>query len=310
MTLSLICPQDRHPLAESEAGLSCAECGRHFPVQDGVICTLDHLDDFYEGAFENQTRFLPRSEKPWHVWPLWLINGGYPWTVRHFVPAGSTVVELGCAGGVRYFGRRYHMVGCDLSFRSLKKLELYERRIQANAAVCIPLPDNSVDAVVSSYFWEHIPPSLKPHILQECRRVLKPGGKIVFLYDVETKNPIISRYKRKNMTLYKKLFIEGDGHYGYQSPAENSAIFEEAGFRIIKHQGMEKTWLQSASAYTKLAQFGTVEKRLFVWASLLGKKPYFYPYTALMRLIDTLICPFMPVTWARMDLVVCKKGDE
>lgn len=310
MTLSLICPHDRHFLSETPSEFSCAECGRQYPVQDGVVCTLDRPDDFYEGAYENKVHFLPRSEKPWFAWPLWLINGGYLWTVRRFVPPGAAVVELGCAGGVRYFGRRYYMVGCDLSFSSLKKLEFYHRRVQADAAVCIPLSDNSVDAVVSSYFWEHIPPPDKPNILKECRRILKPGGKIILLYDVETENPLIRRFKRKNLSLYNKLFLEGDGHLGYQRPLENLAIFEESGFRIVEHQGMEKTWLQSPSAYIKLAQFGTTGSRLFAWASRLGQQPFFYPLTVLMRIVDALICPWLPVDWARIDLVVCKKDGK
>lgn len=310
MTLPLICPYDRHLLSESESGLFCAECGRQYPVLGGVVCTLDHHDDFYEGAYENQTRFLPHSEKPWHAWPLWLINSGYLWTVRRFVPSGATVVELGCAGGVRYFGQRYHMVGCDLSLLSLKGLEWYERRIQADASICIPLPDNSVDAVVSSYFWEHIPPSVKPDILRECQRILRPGGKIVFLYDVETENPLIHRYKHNNRQLYNKLFLEGDGHLGYQRPAVNLAIFKESCFQVVEHQGMEKTWLQSPSAYTKLAQFSPISGHLLAWASRLGQQPLFYPYTTLMRLVDTLICPWLPMDWARIDLVVCKKDGE
>jgi len=307
MTLSLICPHDRQPLSETPSGVSCTGCGRQYPIQDGVICTLDHPDDFYEGAYENKTLFLPHSERPWHVWPLWLINSGYLWTVRRFVPPGATVVELGCAGGVRYFGQRYRVVGCDLSLASLKKVEFYECRVQANAAVCIPLPDNSVDAVVSSYFWEHIPPEVKPHILSEMNRILRPGGKLIFLYDVETQCPLVRHYKEKDQALYERLFIAGDGHFGYQRPAENLATFEEAGFRVIEHKGMEKTWLQSPSAYTKLSQFGTAAGRLFAWASRLGQHPFFYPYTALMRLIDTLICPWLPANWARIDLVVCEK---
>jgi SAM-dependent methyltransferase len=308
MTLPLICPHDRQPLSDIETGFSCPACGRQYPLQDGVVCTLGGPDDFYEGAYENQVRFIPRSERPWHAWPLWLINSGYLWTVRRFVPPGATVVELGCAGGVRYFGRRYRMVGCDLSLSSLKKLEFYERKVQADAAVCIPLPDNSVDAVVSSYFWEHIPPEVKPHILSEINRVLRPDGKLIFLYDVETQNPLIRRYKKKDQAQYERLFIAGDGHLGYQSPMENLAIFEEADFRVVEHKGMEKTWLQSPSAYTKLAQFGTAGGRLLAWASKLGQKPLFYPYTALMRLIDTLICPWLPADWARIDMVVCEKG--
>jgi SAM-dependent methyltransferase len=278
-------------------------------VHQGVIRFLAQDDVFYEGAYDNQTRFTPRSERLWHVWPLWLINSGYLWMVRRYVPADSTVVELGCAGGVCYFGNRYKMIGCDLSFSSLKKLDtIYDLNLQSNASECIPLPDCSVDAVISSYFWEHIIPSVKPNILAELKRILRPGGKLIFLYDVETENPLISRFKKKDIALYKRLFIDGDGHLGYQTPDENITIFFEADFRLLEHQGMEKTWLQSTSAYTKLAQFDN--NRLFAWASRLALPPFFYIYTALLRVTDTLICRFLPKDWARMDLVVCKKEDS
>lgn len=307
MTLSLICPYDHQPLFETPFELRCGSCRRQYPVEDGVVRTLDRSDSFYEGAYENKVLFLPRSERPWHVWPLWLINSGYLWTVRRIIRHGATVVELGSAGGVRYFGRRYRMVGCDLSLSSLKKIEFYERRIQADAACCIPLADNSVDAVVSSYFWEHISPSLKPDVLRECRRIMRFGGKLVFLYDVETRNPLIRRYQKRNAKLYKSLFVSGDGHLGYQDPLKNLAVLEEAGFRVVEHKGMEKTWFQSPSAYTKLAQFDSAGRRFLVWASRLSHRPFFYPYTALMRLIDTLLCPWLRADRARIDLVVCEK---
>lgn len=305
--LSFICPHDKHVLEEKDSGLFCAECERQYPVQDGVVCTLDQPDEFYEGTYENQVRFIPQGENPWQVWPLWLINGGYLWSVRHHIPQGATVVELGCAGGVKYFGQRYHMIGCDLSLASLKKTDFYAQRVQGDAAVCIPLPDSSVDAVVSSYFWEHIPPNVKPEILKECQRILKPGGKIVFLYDIETNNPLIRRYKEKDSALYKKLFIDGDGHVGYQWPAENIEIFKSGGFHVLEHKGMEKTWLQSPSAYVKLAAFGGSMQNFFTGLSCLGGQPWFYPYTALMRLVDTVVCPWLPADWARIELVVCEK---
>lgn len=81
MTLSLVCPHDRYPLSEIESELSWIKCGRRYPIQDGVVCTLEHPDDFYEGTYGNNVFFLPCSERTWHAWPLWLINGGYPWEV-------------------------------------------------------------------------------------------------------------------------------------------------------------------------------------------------------------------------------------
>ncbi|WP_455387543.1 class I SAM-dependent methyltransferase [Petrachloros mirabilis] len=306
--IPIICPQDGSSLVvEDQMRYRCPECNHRYPVEEGVIRLLGANDEFYEGSYENQVVFLPRSEKPWHIWPLWLINSGYLWTVRRLIPPGSNVVELGCAGGVRYFGQRYHMVGCDLSLSSLKKFGWYERRVQANAAMRIPLPNGTVDAIVCSYFWEHIPPTVKPHILEECQRTLRPGGKLVFLYDVETDNPLIRQYKQTNSPLYRKLFLEGDGHLGYQRPLDNLAIFEKAGFRVVEHQGLEKTWLQSPSVYTKLAQFGTVGGRLYAWAARLSQETLFYPYTALVQLINSLICPWLPADWARIDLVVCEK---
>jgi SAM-dependent methyltransferase len=276
-------------------------------VEDGVVRLLERTDEFYEGVYLNQLNYVPRSESALHAWPLWLVQNGYPWAVRHYVPQGSIVVELGCAGGVRYFGQRYHMVGCDVSFASLKQLVGYERRVQADASICIPLPDASVDAVVSSFFWEHIPPEVKPAMLKECRRILRPRGKIVFLYDVETDNPLIRHYKEQNKPLYDKLFIEGDGHLGYERPTDNIATFEAAGFRIIDHQGKEKTIFQSPAAYTKLAEFDGPGRKLFQVAKELGKSPWFYPYTAFMRVVDELVGPLLSDEWARIDMVVAQK---
>lgn len=310
MSIDLICTSCGGPLlATEEALLSCNSCNRQYPVDGGVVRLLEQNDEFYEGAYENQVRFIPRSERPWHVWPLWLINSGYLWAVRRNVPAGSTVVELGCAGGVRYFGTRYRMIGCDLSIASLRKLDgAYDARLQADATHGLPLPDESVDAVVSSYFWEHIPPEIKPHVLAELNRILRPGGKLVFLYDVETQNPLIRHYKEIDRALYDRLFLEGDGHVGYQRHREHVALFEEAGFRVVRHQGMEKSWILSPSAYTKLAQFGGGKRsRLWEMASGLGCQPLFYIYTALIRTVDTLVCPWLPRDWARIDLTVSEK---
>jgi SAM-dependent methyltransferase len=307
-TISLICPHDKTTLRACAGHYICPHCQRRYPVVDGVVCTLDQPDAFYEGAYGNQTHFLPRSEKLWHVWPLWLINSGYVWAVRKAVPAGATVVELGCAGGVRYFGQRYRMIGCDLSWAALKSLDFYPLRLQVDAAACTALPDASVDAVVSSYFWEHIPPEIKPKILKECQRILKPDGKLVFLYDVETDNPLIRKYKNRDPGLYRKLFIEGDGHLGYQWPDENLGLFLAEGFQILEHCGLDKTWVQASSTYSKLAQFagGSYLKPL----GALGSTRWFYPWTGFMRLVDTLICPWLPERWARIDRILAIKQNN
>ena len=310
MTMPLICPADHAPLSQSGPDtMECAGCGQVYEIEDGVVRLLGVKDAFYEGAYLNQVAYVPRSERVWHAWPIWLLVNGYPWTVRRYVPEGGSVVELGCASGVTYFARRYQMIGCDLSYGSLRELP-YQQKVQCDAGQCLPVPDASVDAVVSSYFWEHIPPDIKPAILRECRRILKPGGKIIFLYDVETQNPLIRRYKRLDPQRYKELFIDCDGHLGYESPADNLATFQAEGFRRIVHRGMEKTWLQSPSVFAKLSQYGDRLSGLLRLGSLFSRSPWFYPYTGLVRTIDATVGRVLPEDWARIELVVCERAGE
>jgi SAM-dependent methyltransferase len=272
-----------------------------------VIRFLDREDEFYEGAFENQIHFLPRSERLWNAWPLWLINSGYPWLVRRHVPAGSTIVELGCAGGVKYFGQRYRMIGCDLSLSGLKAAgAFYECCVQADASRRIPVESTSVDAVVSSYFWEHIPRDVKPRILAECLRILRPGGHLIFLYDVATENPLIDRFRRRDPGLYEKLFIEADGHLGYESIAENRALFRRAGLVLVEEHGLEKTPLMGASVFSKLARFGPIPRAVLGWTSVLGRTPFFQAYTGLVRVTDAWLDPLLPERWARTCVTVCR----
>lgn len=50
---------------------------------------------------------------------------------------------------------------------------------QVGVAEALPVADESVDAVTSSYFFHHLPSHVKPQALNEMWRVLKPGGRLV-----------------------------------------------------------------------------------------------------------------------------------
>jgi hypothetical protein len=83
--------------------------------------------------------------------------------------------------------------------------------------------------------------------------------------------------------------------------------FDAAGFRVIDQRGKEKTFLQSPSVYTKLSEFGGDTQRFFDTVQKLGRAPWFYPYTALLRIVDEMVCPLLDDAWARIDMVVCEK---
>lgn len=310
MNVSLVCPIDHHALVDACNVLRCSSCGSSYSVESGVARFLDKDDAFYEGVYRSQVRFVPKSERLWYAWPLWLINSGYMWAVRKHVRDGSTVVELGGAGGVRYFAQRYRMIACDISRSSLASVEGYAARVQTDASHCIPLADGTVDAVVSSYFWEHMSPVMKGDVLRECSRILRPGGKIIFIHDVQTESPLIRSFRARAPELYQRLFLDGDGHVGYESPVENIEGFRRAGFDALFDQGMEKTWIQSTSVYAKLAEFPGRFRWLFARLAKLENGWSFIPYTLLKRLVDTFVAPLLPREWARIQLVVAQKVVE
>ena len=151
---------------------------------------------------------------------------------------------------------------------------------------------------------------MKSSVLKECQRILRPGGKVVFLHDVQTDSPLIKHYRNLAPELYQRLFLDGDGHVGYETPEANIKAFERDGFRVLFDHGMEKTWIQSASAYTKLAQFPGRRAPLFTQLGKLENGWAFLPYTLVKRMIDTLIAPLLPIKWARIQLLVAQKVIE
>jgi SAM-dependent methyltransferase len=308
LSLTLVCPADREPLVSDRdaSSFDCPRCNQSYPVENGVVRFLPGVDDFYEGRFVGASGFVPRDESFLRAWPLWQMRSGWLWAIRAQLPAGSTVVELGCASGVAYFAHRYRMIGLDLSHSSLEMVAgLYDICLQANTT-SIPLPDESVDGVISSYFWEHIPPNEKLAALEEYLRILRTGGKLVFLYDVENESPIYRWMKRRDLDLYRDVLIDREGHAGWETPEENRTQFEKAGLRVLEHTGKEKL-LISAAMYDKVRQFGGWVRPFAELGYRLSKGPQFYLYNALIRVLDETLCRLLPESWSRVMVSVCEK---
>ena len=51
-------------------------------------------------------------------------------------------------------------------------------RVERAYADDLPLPDASIDRVLSSFMWHHVGDDEKPGALREIRRVLRPGGEL------------------------------------------------------------------------------------------------------------------------------------
>lgn len=103
---------------------------------------------------------------------------------------GHTVLDIGCGTGVllalgkqRYPHTRFIGIDPDTQALSIAKNRFAKNNLEVELvqafAESIPLPDSSIDRVVSSLVFHHLPDEIKCKAIQEIYRILKPGGKVV-----------------------------------------------------------------------------------------------------------------------------------
>lgn len=275
-------------------------------IEYNVIKFLKQTDVFYEGAYLATTKYVPKFDfLPFNI-PLLFINSGYIWNVRKTFKKNDLIVELGCGGGVNYFSERFKMIGLDLSLKSLQNAS-YSIKIQGDANL-LPFADESIDGIISCSFWEHISPKDKSVMLNEFNRVLKKSGKIVFFYDVETENMLINRMKKSDLNLYKKIFIEKDGHLGYQTPKENSNLFISHNFKILKHFGLERSTFLAPSALLKLSENSYLSNMGKRFTKLFYKSSFFsITYNFILYLFDNTFGRMYPLKKSRVIISILQK---
>lgn len=119
---------------------------------------------------------------------------------------GEVVVDLGCGGGMDVFlaarkvGASGRAIGIDMTTEMLEraragqqKLGLTNVEFHHSTIDRLPLPDNSVDCVISNCVINLVPDKLA--VFREILRVLKPGGRVA-LSDIALKQELPSAVKQ------------------------------------------------------------------------------------------------------------------
>jgi ubiquinone/menaquinone biosynthesis C-methylase UbiE len=138
---------------------------------------------------------------------------------EHFEPyrqrttglARGRVVEIGVGSGLNlpYYPAGTHVTGIDPSTRLLsmareaatdrsKTVELIEGTAEA-----LPLPDGTVDTVVTTWTLCSIPDFAKA--LAEVRRVLKPDGRLLFAEHGLAPEPGVVRWQNRLTPIWKRV---------------------------------------------------------------------------------------------------------
>lgn len=303
----LACPVHHEPLTWQSDAFVCRICGPTGRRHGAVRSFIESADPFYEGKYDNRTKYIPKNDGFWATLPLAIVLQGYTRAVAKSLRAGSTVLELGCAGGIAWLGRRYSMVGLDIASGALPlAAEDYALLIQGDATN-IPLREKSVDGVISSFFFEHFDDAGKAAILSECWRVLRPGGKIIFYYDIWSENKVISAYRRSRPDLYKREFLDGDCHIGYVTPPDNDKIFHEAGFQIERQTYHQRTPILDNSCWQKFSKWPGIMGAYAKVNKTLTSGLFRLPALTLIAVVDGTVGKFLPRSHARCVTTVARK---
>lgn len=230
MTKIFICSYCKGELKIKNKELICSNCERNFQVIDSIP-RFTNVDEFYEEKFINPIKasVISKIHKR-------LLNPRLGYTnkiLENNKNKNVKILDLGCGGGNSFFKKENTEVyGIDLSLMALKSAKtIYEYVAQANANH-LPFKDNYFDYIVSWDLFGHITFEEKDKVLKEMLRVLKNRGKIGMYIETDEQN---SRYMfaKKYPELYKKYFIEQDGHVGLELSTKVIERFKKNGFKII-----------------------------------------------------------------------------
>jgi len=132
---------------------------------------------------------------------------------RQIVSAASgRVLEVGVGSGLNFalYGKQVETIfGID---PSLRLLTLARRRAAAagiradvllGSATAIPLADNSVDSIVMTWTLCSIQDPLAA--LREMRRILKPGGKLLFVEHGLSPEPAVERWQHRLTPMWRHI---------------------------------------------------------------------------------------------------------
>lgn len=129
---------------------------------------------------EQQNALRARYQKNHPDWqPATVV---YEQTVRRCLRPGMRVLDLGCGrgGALEQLGDAVSRpIGLDPDFASLLAHRLPRLPRAAGLASALPFAAGSFDLVLCSWVLEHIAEPGK--VFSEIRRVLKPGGRVIFL---------------------------------------------------------------------------------------------------------------------------------
>jgi SAM-dependent methyltransferase len=162
---------------------------------------------------------------------------------RYVGPDGPNrrILDVGCGAGnmMHHLSHYGQVVGVDLYSKPLEVARQRGLDVQEGSADDLPFDDQTFDVVTLLDVVEHVP---NEHgVFAECRRVLKPGGKLLVtvpaLMWLWSQNDVINAHQRRYTRAELNQKLERHGLRVLASSYNNFFLFPMAAGLILARRG-------------------------------------------------------------------------
>lgn len=158
---------------------------------------------------------------------------GYYHLIERWVAAGGRILDVGCGGGTVWLAKRYQTTGLDACDDSVQACQQVYREAMSGDICQAPFLSESFDAVVSKFVLEHLPEEAGGQALAEIMRILKPGGYLVSLCDLECDHPQLAWVRRYYPATYHQLYVLDPGHVGLRRAEQWKELIKATGLEVV-----------------------------------------------------------------------------
>jgi ubiquinone/menaquinone biosynthesis C-methylase UbiE len=207
---------------------------------------------------------------------------------RAHIVDGTRVADFcaGLGGPSRYFAHQYgaDVTGIELTPSRVRGAQELTRRVGLQHSVRfiegdvtrVPLPDASVDVVISQEALLHVPD--KPRTLNEAWRILKPGGRLAFT-DWVAHRPLVDADKA--------LMWDGMAVTELYDLSAYTQLVGEAGFIAAPAEDLTREWGEILKA--RLAMYQSLRKETQAAGTPAGHDAFYESYVRFVELVNAAV---------------------